>query len=149
LHRRQHQYDYNGKKIEKIPIMKITNKEIEAVSQLEAFQRYEYFIKRVADSERMYTLVDDNGNLAIADVESSAVLSVWSASEFAENNAVDEWGSFSVKEITVEEFEEDIIDMIEKNNWLINVFSIKGKSGFVVNINEFAKDLSAEMQKYH
>ena len=135
-------------KIEKIPIMKITNKEIEAVSQLEAFQRYEYFIKRVADSERMYTLVDDNGNLAIADVESSAVLSVWSASEFAENNAVDEWGGFSVKEITVEEFEEDIIDMIEENNWLINVFSIKGKSGFVVDINEFAKDLSAEMQKY-
>ena len=129
--------------------MKITNKEIEAVSQLEAFQRYEYFIKRVADSERMYTLVDDNGNLAIADVESSAVLSVWSASEFAENNAVDEWGSFSVKEITLEEFEEDIIDMIEENNWLISVFSIKGKSGFVVDINEFAKDLSAEMQKYH
>jgi len=129
--------------------MKITNKEIEAVSQLEAFQRYEYFIKRVADSERMYTLVDDNGNFAIADVESSTVLSVWSASEFAENNAVDEWGSFSVKEITLEEFEEDIIDMIEENNWLISVFSIKGKSGFVVDINEFAKDLSAEMQKYH
>lgn len=129
--------------------MKTTNKEIEAVSQLEAFQRYEYFIKRVADSDKMYTLVDDYGNLAIADVENSAVLSVWSAFEFAENNAVDEWGSSSVKEITIEEFEEDIIDIIEKNNWLINVFSIKGKSGFIVDINEFAKDLSAEMQKYH
>lgn len=129
--------------------MKITNKEIEAVSQLEAFQRYEYFIKRVADSEKMYTLVDENGTFAIADIENSAVLSVWSASEFAEENVVDEWRSFSVKEITLEEFEEEIIDMIEKNNWLMNVFSIKGKSGFIVDINEFAKDLSIEMQKYH
>ena len=129
--------------------MKITNKEIEAVSQLEAFQRYEYFIKRVADSEKMYTLVDENGYFAIADIENSAVLSVWPAFEFAENNAVDEWGSYSVKEITIEEFEEDIIDIIEKNNWLINVFSIKGKSGFIVDLNEFAKDLSIEMQKYH
>nr|WP_320037125.1 DUF2750 domain-containing protein [uncultured Bacteroides sp.] len=129
--------------------MKITNKEIEAVSQLEAFQRYEYFIKRVADSEKMYTLVDENGTFAIADVENSAVLSVWSASKFAEENVVDEWRSFSVKEITLEEFEEEIIDMIEKNNWLMNVFSIKGKSGFIVDINEFAKDLSVEMQKYH
>jgi len=129
--------------------MKITNKEIEAVSQLEAFQRYEYFIKRVADSEKMYTLVDENGYFAIADIENTAVLSVWSASDFAKGNAIDEWGSFSVKEITIEEFEEDIIDIIEKNNWLINVFSIKGKSGFIVDLNEFAKDLSTEMQKYH
>jgi len=129
--------------------MKITNKEIEAVSQLEAFQRYKYSIKRVADSEKMYTLIDENGYFAIADIENSAVLSVWPAFEFAENNAVDEWGSYSVKEITIEEFEEDIIDIIEKNNWLINVFSIKGKSGFIVDLNEFAKDLSIEMQKYH
>ena len=92
---------------------------------------------------------DENGTFAIADIENNAVLSVWSASEFAEENVVDEWRSFSVKEITLEEFEEEIIDMIEKNNWLMNVFSIKGKSGFIVDINEFAKDLSIEMQKYH
>lgn len=129
--------------------MKITSKEIEAVSQLEAFKRYEYFIKRVADSEKIYTLIDDNGDLAVADVDDSTVISFWSASEFAENNAVDEWSSFSVKEISLEEFEEEIIDVIEKNNWLINVFSAKDKSGFVVDINEFAKDLSIELQKYH
>ncbi len=42
--------------------MKITSKEIEALSQLEAFKRYGYFIKRVADSEKMYTLIDVNGD---------------------------------------------------------------------------------------
>jgi hypothetical protein len=129
--------------------MKITDKEIEAVSQLEAFQRYQYFIKRVADSEKMYSLFDKNGNFALAEVEDHTVFSVWSAPEFALINAVGEWNSFSVKEIPLEEFEDNLIDKIEENKWLINVFSIKEKSGFVVDINEFAKDMSDEMQKYH
>lgn len=35
-------------------------KEIEAVSALQPFERYKYFIKKIADSELVYTLVDTN-----------------------------------------------------------------------------------------
>lgn len=129
--------------------MKITDKEIEAVSNLDAFQRYQYFIKRVADSEKMYSLHDKNEYFALAAVGDRTVFSVWSAPEFALINAIGEWNTFSVKEISLEEFEDELIDKIEENQWLINVFSIKEKSGFVVDINEFAKDISDEMQKYH
>jgi hypothetical protein len=129
--------------------MKINDKEIEAISRLEPVKRYEYFIKRVADSELMYTLVDPKGNWALADVEARSVFSVWSEPQFASACALGVWESFSVKEITVEEFENEIIDEIDQNNYLIDVFSVEGKSGFVVDLNEFARDLSNEMNKYH
>lgn len=129
--------------------MKVNDKEIEAISKLEPIKRYQYFIKRVADSEAMYSLIDKEGNWALADVEGRTVFSVWSASEFASACALGEWEGFSVKEIAMEEFEDQIIDEIDQNNYLINVFSIKGKSGFVVDLSEFARDLSEEMKKYH
>lgn len=130
-------------------MMKITDKEVDAILKLKPFDRYQYFIKRVADSEQMYTLVDKDDNWALADVEGKDVFSVWSVPEFALPCASGKWENFSVKEITIEQFEDDIIDEIDKNGYLINVFPIKGKSGFIVDINEFAKDLNDEMRKYH
>lgn len=129
--------------------MKITNKEVESVSMLDSLERYKYFIKRVADTEMMYTLVDAEGDFALDDVDNNTLLSLWPASEFAVLCATDIWSSFSIKELTLEEFEDELIDKIEENKWLLNVFSVGTKSGFVVDINEFAKDLSEELKKYH
>ncbi|MEO7211547.1 DUF2750 domain-containing protein [Mucilaginibacter sp.] len=131
--------------------MKVSDKEIKAVSKLGAFERYQYFIKRVADSETMYSLIGEDGNFALADVENTVLFSVWSAPEFALACAEGEgiWKNFSVKEILMEEFEDNIINEIEKNKWLINVFAIKNTSGFIVDLNELAKDLNEERKKYH
>lgn len=129
--------------------MRVNDKEVEATSKLEPIKRYQYFIKRVADSEIMYSLKDREGQWALADVEGRTVFSIWSAAEFASACAVGEWEDFSVTEISTEEFEDEIIDEIDQNNYLINVFSIKEKSGFVVDLSEFARDLSEEMKKYH
>lgn len=129
--------------------MKITSKEIETVSKLEPEKRYQYFIKQVADTEKMYSLVDKEGSWAIADVDDKALFSVWSASESAQACALGEWGGFSVKEFTIEDFEDEIIDEIDANEYLINVFSVNGKSGFIVDYNEFARDLSEDLKKYH
>lgn len=128
--------------------MKISEKEIIAVCQLDAFERYQYFIKRVADSEKMYSLIDNEGFWAMADIEDKTVISLWPAPEYALINAIDDWDGFLVKEIIIKEFEDDFINCIEKNNWLINIFSFKEKAGLVVDISEFARDLSEEIKKY-
>ncbi|WP_374165906.1 DUF2750 domain-containing protein [Arcticibacter sp. MXS-1] len=128
--------------------MKITEKEIESVSKLEPMKRYQYFIKRVADTEKMYTLVDEEDDWVISEVEGSAVFSLWSAPEFAGQCIFGEWRDCSVQEISLEYFEDEVIDEIETKNYLLNIFSVNGKSGFVVDINEFARDLSDEMKNY-
>lgn len=129
--------------------MKITNKEIESVLKLVPIERYKYFIKRVADSERLYTLVNNAGEFALAEVGGETLLSLWSALEFAQMNATGQWRGCSVKELTLEEFEDDVIDLIEGKGWLLNIFSIDSKSGFVVDINELARDISEELKKYN
>lgn len=39
-------------------------KAIENIQKLEPFQRYQHFIKRVADFEELWTIVDEEGNYA-------------------------------------------------------------------------------------
>lgn len=128
--------------------MKISQKQIESVSSLPAFKRYEHFIKRVADFELMYTLCDDRGNFAIADLEKKELLSFWPAKEYAELNAVGEWSVYQVQEISVEDFEDRIINFIVSQNYLLNIFPANGRTGFVVSLEEFVRDLSSEMEKY-
>lgn len=128
--------------------MKISQNEIESVSQLNAFDKYNYFIKKVADFELMYSLVDTDGNIATLEIDDNILLPFWSSSEYALLNAIKEWDNYEVKEISIEYFENEIIDVIESKNYLLSIFPIKEKVGFIVNLNEFAKDLSNEMDKY-
>jgi hypothetical protein len=128
--------------------MKVSQKEIESVSVLPAFERYQHFIKRVADFELMYTLSDGKGNFAISDLENNELLSFWPAKEYAELNAIDEWSVYRVHEVSIEDFEDKIIDLVVSENYLLNIFPANGKTGFVVNLEEFARDLSSEMEKY-
>lgn len=128
--------------------MKISQKGIENICKLTPFDRYCYFIKRVADFETMYTLVNEVGDLALSEIEDKFLLPFWSAQAYAELNIADEWQKYTVKKVTLEEFENNYIDMIVGNNYLINIFPINNKTGFVVDVNEFARDLSDEMQKY-
>jgi len=129
--------------------MKISQKEIESVSRLTSIERYNYFLKRVADFELMYTLIDEQGNLAISEIEHKLMVSFWSAKEYAQINAINEWKNYQIKEFSVEEFENELIDIIETNNYILNIFPINDKTGVVVDLNEFARDLNNEMKKYH
>ncbi|KIC92616.1 DUF2750 domain-containing protein [Flavihumibacter solisilvae] len=124
------------------------DKEIESVSKLEPFERYKYFIKRVADTEVMYTLVDESGEFVLAELGDNVLLSLWSASEFAALCMIDKWSGLTVKEISLGEFDEEIIDEAVEGNWLLNIFSVGVKSGFVVNLDEFTRDLSEELKRY-
>ena len=65
-------------------MIKITEKEIKAVSALAPYERYKYFIKRIVDTELMYSLKSHDGNWAISKVEASKLFPLWSAREFAE-----------------------------------------------------------------
>lgn len=131
--------------------MKVSQKEIESVLKLEPFQRYKYFMKRVADWEVMYSIKKDD-EWALAEVEDEGevfkLFSLWNAEEFAELNAIGEWEGYDVAEISLDSFEEVIIPIIESSNYLINVFSVREETGFVVDLNEFLRDLQNELDRF-
>ena len=128
--------------------MEISKQEFEAVCKLEPFDRYQYCIKRIADSELMFSLVYLDDEFALAEVDGEAFISIWSANEFAKVNIVDEWSDCTVKEFSLDVFETEIIKQVQDKGWLINVFGLNGKSGFVVTLSEFLRDLNAELEKY-
>lgn len=128
--------------------MSIHVKEIERVLSLEPFNRYQYFMKKVADSEVMYTLQSNNGELAISYIDGEILLPLWTSIEFAEICKVNEWLYFECKEISLDYFENELIEFIAEVNYLLNVFPISDKTGFVVNLEEFATDLSNELKQY-
>jgi len=127
--------------------MKITKGEIEGVSRLDAFNRYKYFIKRIVDFKKIYTLID-NGDLAVAEVKGQKVISVWSAKEFAELCIIEEWTNYKVEQINLNTFLKDYSKLVKENGYLINVFSIESKSGFVVEWDELTRDINEEKKSY-
>src|SRR5258708_3974697 len=124
--------------------MKITYQEILNVSKLAPIERYKYFIKRAVDFEKLYSLKNSTGDWAITEVDNHKLFSLWSSKEFAEQCLIGLWKDYNIVEITLEDFVDNIVPQIELNNYLLNVFSVQNKSGFIVELDEFIKDFQEE-----
>jgi len=136
----------------KTPIneLKISPKEIETLMSCNPDVRYQYTIKRIADTETLWTLGVDNQTFAIQKSGEDYLLPIWSSKEFAII-----FGSTFMKEyncfpISLDNFEESIIDIICENGYLLNVFPTQTEEiGKVVGINSFSEDLSAALSEYN
>ncbi|TGN30027.1 DUF2750 domain-containing protein [Empedobacter tilapiae] len=122
-------------------------KEIENILKLTPFERYQYFIRKIADREIAYTFIFSNGDYAISTIDDKKLLPIWSAKEFAELSKTDGWENCIIIELTFDDFEETLFDYIDENNLLLNVFPTD-KTGFVVSLEEFARDLKDELEQY-
>ena len=128
--------------------MNLKTQEIERVIKLEPFERYKYSLKRIADNETLYTIKRDNETIAISDLDDEKLIPFWSAKQFAELNITDEWNQFYVEEISLDDFENEMVDFINENNFLMNIFPINNKTGFVVSLDEFIRDLNIELERF-
>ena len=128
--------------------MNLKTQEIERVIKLEPFERYKYSLKRIADNETLYTIKRDNETIAISDLDEEKLIPFWSAKQFAELNITDEWNEFYVEEISLDDFENEMVDFINENNFLMNIFPINNKTGFVVSLDEFIRDLNIELERF-
>ena len=122
-------------------------KEIENILKLTPFERYQYFIRKIADWEIAYSLIFLDGDYAVSTIDDKKLFPIWSAKEFAELSKTNGWESCNIIELTFDDFEETLFDYIDENNLLLNVFPID-KTGFVVSLEEFAKDLNEELEQY-
>ncbi|GJM65021.1 DUF2750 domain-containing protein [Persicobacter diffluens] len=128
--------------------MTLSKKEVESVLKLSPFERYQYFIKKVADYEELWTIVDDKNELALSEIDNNQMISLWSASEYIQSNLGDGWENCRSLKLDLDSFEQDIMPVIIENEYLLNVFSVNNKSGFVVSISEFIRDLNEELNNY-
>lgn len=128
--------------------MDLNINEIKSLVQLEPFTRYKYFIKRVADNGVLYTLMVDNEGYAISELDNYLLLPVWSSQEYAEMCKKGMWSNYIIKQLSLQDLENEIFDLVANNNYLFNVFPVEDKTGFVVDIDEFVRDLNEELENY-
>jgi len=57
------------------------------------------------------------------------------------------WQDCKPLKLTLDDLKENVFDIIDSENYLINVFPVNGKSGFVVSLEEFNRDLQEELDK--
>ncbi len=128
--------------------MNLNTKEIESVSRLAPFERYKYFIKRVVGFGFLWTIKDKNNDLALLSIGDNILVSLWSAEPFIKSNLEGDWQEFVPYKIDLDEFVDTYLPLILKEEYLINIFPLNKKAGFVVDVEEFSRDLNMELDNY-
>lgn len=102
----------------------------------------------MADFESVITLAHEDGTWALAEVEGKTLVSIWLAAVYANANATDRWKNCKSLVVPLNELMSSRLEVFAGNNFLINVFSVQGKTGFVVTPDELKADLGEELENY-
>lgn len=124
-----------------------TNKKIENILKMTEDERYDYFIRKVADFEQMWGLNNDGWAL-LGDDNGNQILPLWPEKEFAELCAVEQWKNFKPESIDLNNFLEKWVPGMMKDQTLVNVFLTPDAKGSVVSSETLGKDLEEEAQQY-
>ncbi len=126
----------------------IRKEEVDNVSKLSPKDRYKYFIKKVADFEELWLLKNDNDDIALSEDKSHVLVPFWTAPEFLQSCQNGIWREYIAAKVTLDELEDEVLIDARKKGHLIDVFPINNKSGFVVSVEEFVRDLNHELENY-
>jgi len=120
---------------------------LNSVLTLSSKERYEYFIKKVADFETVYLIQDDDKYVTIGDDKNEIIIPVYPEAEFAELNLQGTWINFSVEEMELSEFL-DWLDELHEKRIKVAGFPSSENSGIVITADEMKNHILFEMQQY-
>jgi hypothetical protein len=125
----------------------INGKEFETVLRLRPEKRYEYFIKKVADWQEIWSLWKD-GWVLMGDANQTEIVPVWPHPMFAEAFAVGEWLGYAPKKIDLEEWMTKWIPGMENDHRMVAVFPAGESQTTTVTPLKLKSDLEEELAKY-
>lgn len=125
----------------------MNSKEFENVLRLPASKRYEYFIKKVSDSEEVWGLYG-NGWATAQDNDGSIVIPFWPKKEFAQFCAKGSWEEYLPKSIGLEDFLDKWLPGMLKDNYKPAIFYTDNDQGIVVETDRLKNDIEEELENY-
>lgn len=128
--------------------MRISQKQLEAITALPAPKRYSHFIKQVADKEQVWGLYSNGWALAATDEENQAVFPVWPAREYAELCQASIWSECTPKSIDIDEFIGTVIPELREDGIKICIFYLPTNSGVIPEYDQLLEDLNSELARY-
>jgi len=120
---------------------------LDNILNLSSEDRYGYFIRKVADFEKVYLIKDESGYSIFGDSEEKTTIAVFPEKEFADIFLTDTWSSCFIEEMDLERFME-WLDKLEQDNIQMAGFPNKDLKVVVVNPNEMKNHLLYELEQY-
>lgn len=120
---------------------------IKNVFNLPPEERYDYFIRKVADFEEVWLVKKEQNIIALVDESEREAISVFPEKGFAELLLQGEWEGFTVEKIDVYDFV-DWLDQIKKEGKRIACFPKDDFIAFIVSAEEMKVDLLEEIKQY-
>lgn len=111
-------------------------------------ERYIRFLTTIAETGALWTVIDNDGSFALFEVNNTTVFSVWPDETSIESNLSVDWQDYIPFRVNLDELEETLIPLIRQNSYLINVFPIDSRTGYIVSLNTFITDINKELKNY-
>lgn len=124
------------------------DKELAAVLRLGAEARYRYFVRRIVDSEVVWSLRSPEGWVLASDVFKRPLVPVWPHAKYAELCALGDWSGCIASEIALNDWAERWLPGIERDGRMLAVFPTPDDQGPVVKPSRLLADILLELENY-
>ncbi len=122
--------------------------EMQAVLSLSGAQRYERFVKEVADWEEAWGLFQNGWALASNSTDERKVFPLWPSQEYARACAKDIWERFEPTPIALDDLVNDLLPKLQRDGALVGVFYTPEGKGVTRQPSDLAEDLRRESAEY-
>ena len=126
--------------------MKITQKQIEAITTLSGPKRYEHFVKVAADQRCVWGLYSDGWALSSTN-EGRPVFPMWPAREYAYLCVTGEWAGYEPQKINLDDLIEHLLPSLKERETLLGVFYTPTDKGVLPDLEQFERDIRTELAK--
>lgn len=124
----------------------MNNKELEAICNLPAQKRYEYFVKKIADYEEVWGLFNE-GWAVSEDEKGNKLIPFWPKEEFAKLCAIGDWKSYKPKSLDLDSFMSKWLTGMKEDGLKPSIFW-NNKDSIVVETNVLLSGIEEELENY-
>ena len=118
----------------------LTADDLNKLSLLDAEQRYDYFIQAVADLEKIWILVDEEG-FVLVDADDERCIPVWPHAELAEQWISGDWAQCQAQAVDIATWLDKWTSGLDGDELAIAVFPHAAEPGVVIGPEEFSETL--------
>jgi len=126
---------------------RINSKHLTNVQKLPAPERYDYFVKRVADWQEAWSVQGDKGLLTGTDDAGIIYIPFWAHRMFAEMCTTGEWSNGRIVRVGIRELMDKMLPQLEADQQRVYVMPVPSGTGIPVDPRRLRHDLLSELAK--
>ena len=125
----------------------LSDRQFESIQKLPDHERYDYFLKKVARWEQIWSLHSPQGWVELSSTDGEECLPIWPHPDFAKIWAVDDWSDCQPKAINLELWLQRWTAGLERDNTVLVVFPVDEEKGLVVTPAELEEAILVELEQ--